>query len=86
MRARGGELMLETILPVELLIVRSDPGVGTSDDRSLVSIPRGFLKVALQLEKGMKFLYVLIAIIRCFKLSSKHMVCVGITTEQVPTS
>ena len=34
------------------------------------SVPRGFLKVTLQLEKGMKFLFVLIAIIRYFKLLS----------------
>ena len=31
MRARGGDLMPETILPVGLLIVRIDPGVGTFD-------------------------------------------------------
>ena len=30
-RARGGDLMPETIPPVGLLIVRSDPGVGTFD-------------------------------------------------------
>ena len=67
--------------PVGLLIVRSDPGVGTFDfDRQKPSIPginseavtrsvpRGFLKVTL-LEKGMKFSFVLIAIIRYFKLS-----------------
>ena len=64
-----------------LLIVQSDPGVGTSDfDRQKPgipginseavtrSVPRGFLKVTL-LEKGMKFSFVLIAIIRYFKLS-----------------
>ena len=83
MRARGGDLMPETIPPVGLLIVRSDPGVpgvGTLDfDRQKpgiyseavnTSVPRGFLKVTL-LEKGMKFSFVLIAIIRYFKLSSK---------------
>ena len=66
--------------PVGLLIVRSDSGVGTFDfDRQKPSIPginseavtrsvpRGFLKVTL-LEKGMKFSFVLIAIIRYFKL------------------
>ena len=59
--------------PAGLLIVRSDRGVGTFDfDRQkpginseavTKSIRRGFLKVAL-LEKGMKFLFVLITIIR----------------------
>ena len=67
---------------VGLLIVRSDPGVGTLDfDRQkpginseafTKSVPRGFLKVTL-LEKGMKFSFVLIAIIRYFKLSSKQI-------------
>ena len=63
---------------VGLLIVRSDPGIGTFDfDRQkpgipginseavTKSVPRGFLKVTL-LEKGMKFSFVLIAIIRYF--------------------
>ena len=40
------------------------------------SLPRGFLKVTLQLEKGMKFLFVLIAIIRYFKLSSKQILSI----------
>ena len=75
MRVRGGDLMPETIPAVGLLIVRSDPGVGTFDfDRQKPSIPginseavtrsvpRGFLKVT-PLEKGMKFSFVLIAII-----------------------
>ena len=31
MRARGGDLMPETIPPVGLLIMRSDPGVWTFD-------------------------------------------------------
>ena len=54
--------------PVGLVIVRSDPGVGTFDfDRQkpgmnseavTKSVPRGFLKVTL-LEKGMKFSFVL---------------------------
>ena len=61
--------------------MRSDPGVGIFDfDRQKPgipginleevtrSVPRGFLKVTL-LEKGMKFSFVLIAIIRYFKLS-----------------
>ena len=71
-----------TIPAVGLLILRSDPGVGTFDfDRQkpginsevvTKSVPaRGFLKVTL-LEKGMKFSFVLIAIIRYFKLSSKN--------------
>ena len=52
MRARGGDFMPETIPPVGLLIVRSDPGVGTFDfDRQkpgvnseavTKSVPRGF--------------------------------------------
>ena len=64
MQARGGDLMPETVLPVGLLILRSDPGVGTFDfDRQkpginseavTKSVSRGFLKVTL-LEKGMKF-------------------------------
>ena len=51
-RARGGDLMPETIPHVGLLIVRSDPGVGTFDfDRQkpginseavTKSVPRGF--------------------------------------------
>ena len=67
--------------PVGLLIVRSDPGVGTFDfdqqklgiksEAVTKSVPRGFLKVT-QLEKGVKFSFVLIAIIRYFKLSSKQ--------------
>ena len=61
--------------------MRSDPGVGTVDfDRQKPGIPginseavtrsvsRGSRKVTL-LEKGMKFSFVLIAIIRYFKLS-----------------
>ena len=68
--------MPETIPPVGL----SDPGIGTFDfDRqkpginsqaATKSVPRGFLKVTL-LEKGMKFSFVLIAIILYFKQSSK---------------
>ena len=51
-RERGGDLMPETIRPVGLLIVRSDPGVGTFEfDRQkpginseavTKSVPRGF--------------------------------------------
>ena len=61
------------------------PGVGTFDfDRQkpginseavTKSVPRGFLKVTL-LEKGMKFSFVLIAIIRYFKLSSKQIMSI----------
>ena len=71
-----------------LLIVRSDPGVGTFDfdqqkpgipginsEAVTRSVPRGFLKVTL-LEKGMKFSFVLIAIIRYFKLSSKQIMSI----------
>ena len=71
--------------PVGLLIVRSDPRVGTFDfdrqkpgiDSEAVtkSVPRGFLKVTL-LEKGVKVLFVLIAIIRYFKLSSKQIMSI----------
>ena len=78
MRARGGDLMPETIPNVGLLIGRSDPGIGKFDfDRQkpginseavTKSVPRDFLTVTL-LEKGMKFSFVLIAIIRYFKLS-----------------
>ena len=88
MRARGGDLMPETIPDVGLLIVRSVPGVGTFDfDRQkpgipginseavTKSVPQGFLKVTL-LEKGMKFSFVLIAIIRYFKLSSKQIMSI----------
>ena len=74
-----------TIPAVGLLIVRSDPGVGTFDfDRQkpginseavTKSVPRGFLKVTL-LAKGMKFSFVLIAIIRYFKLSSKQIMSI----------
>ena len=39
------------------------------------SVPRGFLKVTL-LEKGVKFSFVLIAIIRYFKLSSKQIMSI----------
>ena len=84
-RARGGDLMPGAIPAVGLLIVRSDPGVGTFDfDRQkpginseavTKSVPRGFLKVTL-LEKGMKFSFVLIAIIRYFKLSSKQIMSI----------
>ena len=71
--------------PVGLLIVWSDPRVGTFDfDRQkpginseavTKSVPRGFLKVTL-LEKGMKFLFVLITIIWYFKLSSKQIMSI----------
>ena len=84
MRARGGDLMPGTIPDVGLLIVRSDPGVGTFDfDRQkpginseavTKSVPRGFPKVTLW--EGMKFSFVLIAIIRYFKLSSKQIMSI----------
>ena len=85
-RARGGDLMPGTIPAVRLLIVRSDPGVGTFDfnrqksginsEAVSKSVPaRGFLKVTL-LEKGMKFSFVLIAIMRYFKLSSKQIMSI----------
>ena len=85
MWAKDGDLMPETIPPVGLLIVRRDPGVGTFDfDRQkpcinsevvTKSVPRGFLKVT-QLEKGVKFSFVFIAIIRYFKLSSKQIISI----------
>ena len=65
--------------------MRSDPGVGTFDfDRQkpgtnsqvvTKSLPQGFLKVTL-LEKGVKFSFVLIAIIRYFKVSSKQIMSI----------
>ena len=74
-----------TIPAAGLLIVQSDPGVGTFDfdqqkpginsEAVSKSVPRGFLKVT-SLEKGMKFSFVLIAIIRYFKLSSKQIMSV----------
>ena len=84
-RARDGDLMPETIPFVGLLIVWSDPWVGTFDfDRQkpgikwkavTKSVPRGFLKVTL-MEKGVKLSFVLIAIIRHFKLSSKQIMSI----------
>ena len=63
--------------PVGLLIVRSDPEVGTFDfdqqkpginsEAVTKSVPRGFLKVTL-LEKGVEVSFVLIALIQYFKL------------------
>ena len=74
-----------TIPAIGLLIVRSDPGVRTFDfDRQkpginseavTKSVPRGYLKVLL-LEKGMKFSFVSITIIRYFKLSSKQIMSI----------
>ena len=68
--------------------MRSDPGVGTFDfDRQkpgipginseavTKSVPQGFLKVTL-LENGMKFSFVLNAIIRYFTLSSKQIMSI----------
>ena len=65
--------------------MRSDPGVGTFDfdrwkpginsEAVTKSVPGGFLKVTL-LDNGMKFLVVLIAIIRYFKLSSKQIMSI----------
>ena len=87
-RARGGDLMPETIPRVGLLIVRSDPGVpgvgtfdferrkpGINSEAVTKPVPRGFLKVTL-LEKGVKFTFVLIAVIRYFKLSSKQIMSI----------
>ena len=80
MRARGGDLMPETIPLVGLLIVRSDPGVGTFDfarqkpginsEAVTKSVPRGFLKVTL-LEKGMKLI---MSILRKVLSSSSHLI------------
>ena len=71
--------------PVGLLILRSGPGVRTFDfnqqkpginsEAVTKSVPRDFLKVTLS-EKGMEFLFVLIAIIRYFKLSSKQIMSI----------
>ena len=67
MQARGGDLLPRTIPAIGLLIVRSDPGVGTfnfdrqkpgiNSEAVTKSVPRGFLKVTL-LEKGTKFSFV----------------------------
>ena len=68
-RARGGDLMPGTIPAIGLLIVRSDPGVGTfnfdrqkpgiNSEAVSKSIPRGFLRLGLVranlTQKGMKF-------------------------------
>ena len=86
MRARGGDLMPETLPHGGLLIVRSDPRIRTFDfdlqkpaginsEAVTKSVPQGFLKVTL-LEKGMKFSFVLITIIRYFKLSSKQIMSI----------
>ena len=70
-----GDLMPETIPPVGLLIVRSDPGLGTFDfDRQKPGINSE--AVTTLLEKGMKFSFVLIVIIRYFKLSSKQIMSI----------
>ena len=74
-RARGRDLMPETIPPVGLLIVRSDPGVGTFDfDWQKPGINSE--AVTTLLEKGVKVSFVLIAIIRYFKLSSKQIMSI----------
>ena len=64
---------------------RSDPGdltfdfdrqkPGINSEAVTNSVLRGFLKVTL-LEKGVKFSFVLIAIIRYFKLSSKQIMSI----------
>ena len=48
---------------------------GINSEAVTKSNPRGFLKVTL-LEKGVKFSFVLIAIIRYFKLSSKQIMSI----------
>ena len=65
--------------------MRSDAEVGTFDfdqqkpgiisEAVSKSVPQGFLKVT-PLEKGMKFSFVLITIIRYFKLSSKQIMSI----------
>ena len=65
--------------------MRSDAGVGTFDfdqqkpginsEAVSKSVPQGFLKVTL-LEKGMKFSFVLITIIRYFKLSCEQIMSI----------
>ena len=72
--------MPETIPPVGLLIVGSNPGVGTFDfdqqkpginsEAVTKSVPRGFLKVTL-LEKVMKLL---MSILRKVLSSSFHLI------------
>ena len=53
--------------------MESAPGINS--EAVTKSVPRGFLKVTL-LEKGVKFSFVLIAIIRYFKLSSKQIISI----------
>ena len=49
-------------------------GLSINSEAVIKSVSRGFLKVTPRCcEKGMKFLFVLITIIRYFKLSSKQM-------------
>lgn len=67
--------MPETIPSIGRLTVPNDPGDGTFDfdrkksgindysDTDTKSVPGDFLKVTLQLEKAMKFLFFFIAII-----------------------
>ena len=67
MRARGGDLMPGTIPAVGLLIVRSDPGVGTFDfDRQKPGIPGINSEAVTKSVPRMKFSFALIAIIRYF--------------------
>ena len=73
-QARGGDLMPRTIPAVGTFdFDRQKPGINS--EAVTKSVPRGFLKVTL-LEKGMKFSFVLIAIIRYFKLSSKQIMSI----------
>ena len=68
MRARGGDLMPETIPYDGLLIVQSDPGVGTFDfDQQ---------KPGINSEAVTKSVPVLIIIIRYFKLPSKQIMSI----------
>ena len=49
-------------------------GLSINSEAVIKSVSRGFLKVTPRCyEKGMKFLFVVITIIRYFKLSSKQM-------------
>ena len=83
-RARGEDLMPETIPLSGFWSCEATPGSGhlTLTDRSLVSIQKRLPSPALEalwkslLKKGMKFSFVLITIMRYFKLSSKQIMSI----------
>ena len=80
MRARGGDLMHETIPMSGFRSCEATPGSGHLTawyqlGAVTKTVPPGFLKVTL-LEKGMKSSFVLITIIRYFKLSSEQVMSI----------